>query len=87
MTSDFDMTHIRKMILGVNVIVGQKALGGKVVDESTVFEVFVYLLRLFEVVRTTDVLLVLLGECSPLRLDKLVRMVHLSDYKGLMAVP
>lgn len=64
------MTHIRKVVLGVNIIVLQETLGGEVVDETTVLEVLVDLLSLFQVVCATDVLLAFLGEGAPLRLWK-----------------
>jgi hypothetical protein len=41
------MTHISKMVLGVDVVVCQETLGGEIVDKATVLEVFVDLLSLF----------------------------------------
>lgn len=67
------MTNVSEMILGVDIIVCQKALSGKVVDESTVLEVFVNLLGLFLVICATNVLLPLFAKPSPLRLGKLVK--------------
>lgn len=62
------MTHIRKMVLGVNIVVLQQTLGREIVDKTTVLEVLIDLPGLFLVVSAADVLLSLLGETSPLRL-------------------
>lgn len=65
------MTHIRKMVLGVDIVMLQQTLGREIVDETTVLEVLVDLPGLFLVVSATDVLLSFLGETSPLRLLKI----------------
>lgn len=70
-TRNLDMTHIRKMVLGVDIVMLQQTLGGEIVDETTVLEVLVDLPGLFLVVSATDVLLSFLGETSPLRLLKI----------------
>jgi hypothetical protein len=67
------MAHISKMVLGVNIVMRQKSLGGEVVDEATVLEVIMDLLGLFLVICTTDVFLPLLGKASPLGLRKSVK--------------
>lgn len=67
-TRNLDMTHIRKMVLGVNIVVLQQTLGREIVDKTTVLEVLIDLPGLFLVVSAADVLLSLLGETSPLRL-------------------
>lgn len=72
MTRNLNMSHIRKMVLGVDIVMLQKALGGEIVDETTVFEVLIDFPGLFLVVSATDVLLSFLGESSPLGLLKLV---------------
>ena len=76
-TRDLDMSDIRQMVLGVNIVVLQKALGGEIVDETTVFEVLIDIPGLFLVVSATDVLLSFLAESSPLRLLKVSWMEHL----------
>lgn len=76
-TRNLDMSHIRKMVLGVNIIMLQKTLGGEIVDETTVLEVLVDLLGLFLVVSATDVLLAFFGETSPLGLLKVRLDEHL----------
>lgn len=68
MTGDFDMAHIGEMVLGIDVVVGQKTFSREVVDEATVLEVFLDLLRLVEVVCVARIFFVLLGESSPLGL-------------------
>jgi hypothetical protein len=74
-TGNFDVANVSEMILGVDIIVCQKALSGEVVNESTVLEMFVDLLGLFLVICATNVLLPLLGEASPLGLGKLVKCI------------
>ena len=65
------MTHIRKMVLGVDIVMLQQTLGGEIVNETTVLEVLIDLSSLFLVVSATDVLLSFLGETSPLGLLKI----------------
>lgn len=62
------MTHIRKMVLGVDIVMLQQTLGREIVDETTVLEVLIDFPGLFLVVSATDVLLSFLGETSPLGL-------------------
>jgi hypothetical protein len=71
MTSNLNMSHVRQVVLGVNIVVLQQTLGGEVVDETAVLEVLVDLLCFFQVVCAADEFLVLLGETAPLRLMKL----------------
>lgn len=73
MTGDFDMAHISEMILGINIVVSQKTFRGEVVDEATVLEVFLDRLRLVSVVCVARIFLVLLGESSPLGLERIIR--------------
>jgi hypothetical protein len=68
---NLDMSHIRKMVLGVDIVMLQQTLGGEIVDETTVLEVLIDLASLFLVVSATDVLLAFFGESSPLGLFKL----------------
>lgn len=70
-TRNLDMSHIRKMVLGVNIVMLQQTLGGEIVDETTVLEVLIDLSSLFLVVSAADVLLAFFGESSPLGLFKL----------------
>jgi hypothetical protein len=65
---NLDMSHIRKMVLGVDIVMLQQTLGGEIVDETTVLEVLIDLSSLFLVVSATDVLLAFFGESSPLGL-------------------
>lgn len=66
------MTNISEMVFGVDIVVRQKPLCGEVVDEATVLEMVVDLFCFFKIVRATDILLLVLGECSPLGLRKSV---------------
>lgn len=68
MTRNLDMTHIRQMVLGVDIVMLQQTLGGEIVDETTVLEVLIDFPGLFLVVSATDVLLSFFGETSPLGL-------------------
>lgn len=65
------MTHIRKMVLGVDIVMLQQTLSREIVNETTVLEVLIDLSCLFLVVSATDVLLSFLGKTSPLRLLKI----------------
>lgn len=65
------MTHIRKMVLGVDIVMLQQTLGGEIVHETTVLEVLIDFPGLFLVVSATDVLLPFLSETSPLGLLKI----------------
>lgn len=87
-TRNLDMSHIRKMVLGVNIVMLQQTLGGEIVDETTVLEVLIDLPGLFLVESATDVLLSFPGKTSPLGLLKVSWMnIHSQSCRRNKDIP